>query len=200
MTPIEVELGNYELIFTVDEADEYTMHVFMWNEIDSEYMEVVDSPMDMTIMGCVVTQEDFDILQASNADPITLGAEIGISYDSSDVTDLESEVSTFLQLDKLVNSLCGAINISLNSPHPFVTFDEDTSTVWLEPGAGVLPDVYNSAVMTFSIEYYPDFIFDAPIEATVESCVVEVLGFKKPLTIDYEVGTGPREETLPKLK
>ena len=37
MTPIEVELGNYELIFTVDEADEYTMHVFMWNVDDYEY-------------------------------------------------------------------------------------------------------------------------------------------------------------------
>lgn len=90
---------------------------------------------------------------------------------------------------------CGELATSLVSPYPFLIDFPSLQTIQFKPESSDSEGIYTEAFQRFTLN---GFSCEIPITATVWDCQILSVAFKKSSeSVEYEIGSGPLEQTLP---
>ena len=143
----------------------------------------VDLAEDVSV-GCSIEQSTMDEVSTS-LDPIEMVTFAGSAPVNYAVSSLSTDIEEFLALDLPENDTCGPLQISLVDAEPFLTLDQDATTLTLAPESGTSADVYGKATLKVVFESFPELTMSVPIQATVESCLPAVKFDPALLSVTY---------------
>ena len=135
-------------------------------------------------VGCSIEQSTMDEVSTS-LDPIEMVTFAGSAPVNYAVSSLSADIEEFLALDLPENDTCGPLQISLVDAEPFLTLDQDATTLTLAPESGTGADVYDKATLEVVFESFPELTMSVPIQATVESCLPAVKFDPALLSVTY---------------